>query len=77
MTSPDSVERSIRNVEYRASGGAIIPYKICKLTEFSLPQIEEVVLGPKNNTPLHVVEEILAKNGFSSVQVKKSLATYR
>ncbi|MEJ1353263.1 MAG: DUF2971 domain-containing protein [Candidatus Sedimenticola sp. (ex Thyasira tokunagai)] len=65
------------DAEYRATVGRIIPYREFDLQTLSSKIIEKVVIGPRNLTPPHVVEGLLAKSGFEDVEVTKSSATYR
>ena len=63
------------DVKYRLNSNKIIPY--CELLFDDHKQcIQKVYLGPKNNTPKHVVEQFLQQNGFR-VDVIKSSASYR
>lgn len=70
--------------EYRANRNRVIPYRTVKLddmtlrgTKRKLKAIREVVLGPKNETPINVVQAMLQHAGFGDVIVKRSKATYR
>jgi hypothetical protein len=59
---------------FRATKYGVFPY--FKLP-FTVPAIKEVVLGPKNRTPLEVVKLWLLKHGHTGAEVKKSSASYR
>lgn len=61
---------------YRAYNDRIIPYSIFNLIKEAEP-IKEVIIGPKNLTPIHVVEGFLQKLGFKDVAISRSSATYR
>jgi len=63
--------------KFRASGDRIIPYRSCELRTDEVQPIKEVWLGPKNRTPIYVVEDFLKAKGFGEVPVRKSTATYR
>ena len=62
---------------FRASDNCIIPYRSYELAELEEQPITEVVIGPKNRTPVDVVENFLVQNGFLNVSVVLSEATYR
>jgi len=62
---------------FRPSRDKIIPYRAFKLKEFNEEAIIEVKLGPKNLTPIDVVQEMLRKYGFNGVLVSRSEASYR
>jgi hypothetical protein len=64
-------------VSYREANGKIVPYREVELADMGEPVIAEVVLGPKNPTPLTVVERFLEASGFPNVAVRYSNATYR
>jgi hypothetical protein len=62
---------------FRALPDRIVPYKSFDLAILSTEPIIEVKIGPKNLTPVHVVEGILKTYGFKNVIVNRSSATYR
>lgn len=63
---------------YRAAPDKLIPFKVLeRVKEGAPPWINEVVLGPKNQTPIHIVQNALGKYGFKDVNVRTSIATYR
>lgn len=62
---------------FRSSRGKIIPYREFELLALSRSAIVEVVLGPKNETPVVVVQSMLAQAGFKDAEVRRSTATYR
>lgn len=62
---------------YRSTQNRVIPYRVFKLSQSDIPAIEEVVLGPKHETPIHVVESMLIQAGFGKVNVRRSEATYK
>lgn len=62
---------------YRAAGDRVVPYLELNLAPLEMPQILEVILGPKNRTPVYVVEKMLEQHGFHAVRVRSSKATYR
>ena len=65
------------SVSYRAVENRLIPYRKISLRLMDIKSITEVYVGPKNITPINVVEEFLAQNGFADVAVRRSVATYR
>jgi hypothetical protein len=62
---------------FKALHDRIVPYMPFYLTELSLEPVCEVIIGPKNLTPVHVIEGFLEKYGFLNVRVYRSSATYR
>ncbi len=62
---------------YRAQGDRIVPFRAYKLDLPDESPINEVMLGPRHQTPKHIVEEFVRKNGFGKVAVHRSSATYR
>jgi len=75
---------TFENCEYRANRDRVIPFQTIPLTEMKfkntrrkLKAIKEIILGPKHETPVSVIQAMLKQNGFSEVRVKKSKATYR
>jgi Protein of unknown function (DUF2971) len=65
------------NYSIRATRDKLIPYRACRLKELGIPPIVEVVIGPKNSTPIEVVESYLSSLGYSNVAVRRSRSTYR
>lgn len=63
--------------EFYSRLNAIVPFREYKLNKSDLSSIVEVVLGPKNMTPPHIVKNLLSKNGFEDVDVTNSEASYR
>lgn len=68
-------------IEFRSREGCIVPYIELALTEAALMGMQKVFLGPRNRTPKHVVQTLLANAGPSrggkDVVVEHSAATYR
>lgn len=63
---------------FRAVDNRLIPYRDFSLILDNAPQpIKRIILGPKNITPISVVNEMLSSNGFKDVDVQQSTATYR
>lgn len=76
ITSPFIKSLSDNNIKYRSAGDRLIPF----ITFHFRPEneiIKEVVLGPKNRTPIDIVKTALEQFGHKNVSVKQSDATYR
>jgi hypothetical protein len=65
--------------KFRVAKGKVIPY-----IEHFLPMsreknpIREIILGPRNNTPRHIVQMMLARNEMmNDVEIRPSAASYR
>lgn len=65
---------SIDGVKLRGTGKAISPY-----LPVSIPAeaVTQVILGPINQTPRHVLEFALKSNGLSDVSIRASTASYQ
>lgn len=71
---------SVRGISDKArfypSSSKLVPYR-----SVDLPQIDglinSVILGPKHETPMHLVQQFLMQCGFGAVEVRKSLISYR
>src|SRR3974390_1026788 len=76
--SKDYSEWHLEHMDFRALPDRIVPYKEFSLdTKLDRPAIREVVLGPRNVTPVQVVEAALKRHGWKGVDVRKSTASYR
>lgn len=62
---------------FRSVNNQVIPFRTYELLEMERKPIAEVILGPKHQTPVKVVQDFLKKSGFGDVKVIKSKATYR
>jgi hypothetical protein len=62
---------------HRAVRDRLIPYRSYNLIEPERQPIAEVILGPKHISQVELIEDFLKQNGYDSVQVKRSEATYR
>lgn len=62
---------------YRSINNQVVPYRAFELLKLVHNPIDEVILGPKHQTPVKVVHNFLKQNGFEEVKVIKSKATYR
>ncbi len=66
----------LHNMDYRALPDRIVPYRSFHLDP-KTRVVREVVIGPRNITPILVVAECLRRYGWSNVKVRKSNASYR
>lgn len=64
------------SILFRAASNRLTPYLVVPLAQNSAA-ILEVVLGPKNSTPINVVQMFLNAHGFHNVKVEQSKSTYR
>jgi hypothetical protein len=64
------------DILFRAMSNRLTPYLEIPLAQNS-GSILEVVLGPKNTTPLEVILMFLNNKGFYNVKVEQSKSTYR
>ena len=65
------------DIEFRSVGDRIVPYRRFEFDPAS-EIITEVILGPKNQTPIEIIQIALRKFGYKSVKLlKKSEASYR
>lgn len=62
---------------FRALNNRLVPTRTFDLIKTNIEPIQEVILGPKNITPLYVIHKFLKQYGFKNVTVKTSSATYR
>lgn len=67
----------IAKMDFRALPDRVVPFTRIKLEQLSCPSIVEIVLGPRNITPIEVISGLLEKYGWSNVNVRKSSASYR
>ena len=65
------------STSFRPCGDKIVPYFEVSLEELDIEPIGAVVLGPKHQSPTHVVERVLAESNFKAVEISTSSATYR
>jgi hypothetical protein len=64
-------------LSYRPLADRLTPFRSYELLKSTHQAISEVVLGPKHLTPATVVQGFLKRNGFDSVSVRRSEASYR
>lgn len=71
---------SVRGVSDKAkfypSGRKLVPYRSVDISRLT-GAVKSVILGPRHETPPHVIQQFLAQCGFVDVEVKKSLISYR
>lgn len=67
----------LADVNYRATTDKVVPFIPVELCNINGREIREVILGPRNRTPVQVVHGLLKKNGFEGVSVRRSEASYR
>ena len=67
---------NLHTMDYRAFADRIVPYRSFRL-DTKMGVIREVVLGPRNITPILVAQEALRRYGWKNVSVRKSTASYR
>lgn len=77
LTTKDEASLELANAEFRHNGSMFIPFINFPTDQFSPDLIQEVVLGPKHQTPIHVVRAFLRRNGFAHVKVEQSVGSYR
>lgn len=65
--------------EYRTSNGRLMPFMPLSFPPISTPSnaIEQIILGPKNTTPIPVIEQFLRRFGMEGVSVVLSESSYR
>lgn len=76
----DFFKRGNGECSFRVAGNKIIPYKEINLIPFEtvdISPIVEVVIGPKNMTPIYVIKSLLEQNGFTNVRISRSSASYQ
>lgn len=62
--------------KYKSGRAGIVPYIEVPLRSWENP-IGHVVVGPRNDTPRHVLKAVLREMGFGDVQLEKSSASFR
>ncbi|MBA1348723.1 DUF2971 domain-containing protein [Rhizobium sp. WYCCWR 11146] len=65
--------------DYRTANGRLVPYQTIEFpaVEDGTKIIEQLILGPKNTTPLRVVENFLHRYGFDNANLSVSTGSYR
>lgn len=69
---------SENKVKWRSSRNRLVPYVELELgNSTNINPIDEIILGPKNETPENYIKDFMESIGFSGVTIKKSKASYR
>jgi len=63
-------------IQYHPRGDRLVPYTTLSFGDLN-GAVEEVIIGPKNITPIPVITGFLKEHGFGGVKVRKSDASYR
>ncbi len=78
LISPYNIPKHISECSFRIGKHGIVPYSAVELIKNDKDgRISEVIVGPKNPTPKHVIEGVLKANGFDNTEVKDSTLSYR
>ena len=67
--------RGGQNYSYRARGNSLVPYIEVDFSKLE-HVITEVILGPKHDTSIYIVENLMRQNGYGA-KIKPSVASYR
>lgn len=62
---------------FRALNDRIVPFREFELLNLESGSIVEVILGPKNTTPMYVIDSFLKQRGFANVKILRSEVSYR
>lgn len=68
---------NVEGVKFETADDKVKPYKMFPSNGMNKSSIKEVVLGPKNTTPVEVIRLLLEQNGFESVEITRSAGSYR
>ncbi|MBV2125756.1 MAG: DUF2971 domain-containing protein [Candidatus Thiodiazotropha sp. (ex Ctena orbiculata)] len=68
---------SFSGCSFRPAGNTIAPYCEYRIDGLAGSLLTDIVLGPKNQTPIPVIKSYLLSEGFGDVVVRRSQATYR
>ena len=77
VRGPNKDFDQISKMDFRPLKDRIVPFNRIQLENLDVPSIIEVVLGPRNVTPVEIVEAALRKYSFANVTVNRSKASYR
>lgn len=66
-----------KEFDFRASDIGLTPYSKLKIAKNEIHAIEEIVLGPKNESIIQDIELFMNINGFHNIQIYKSKGNYR
>jgi hypothetical protein len=70
-------QKELLDVEFRALRDRVVRYRRIALEDLSEKIVDEIVLGPKNITSEEIVGQLLEKNGWKEVKIRRSSASYR
>ncbi|MET4676204.1 MULTISPECIES: DUF2971 domain-containing protein [unclassified Luteibacter] len=75
--STPAYDNVIYEIDFRCGSGKLIPYRSLELRKLDVEPVIEVVVGPRNPTPLPVIQSFMRRAGFEKVTLRQSFATYR
>ena len=64
-------------INFYAKQEKLIPYDEIGIDEQLNTIIREIIVGPKHDTPIDVIRDLLISKGLKNIEVKKSKASYR
>lgn len=67
---------NLPNAKFSSDAGKLKPFREFPLTGFASALIQEIILGPRNQTPPDVVKLFLRSTGFGHVTVRSSTGSY-
>lgn len=70
-------DNNYEGCKFKPTERKVVPFVDVNLSSASKPFISELILGPKHETPIHIMQGFLKENGFPDVKIEKSAATYR
>lgn len=68
--------KDYKEIVFHCKRNKLIPFDLIEFDEQSMPPIEKIYIGPKNQTPIYVVKDWLESLGYGDINVSKSLAPY-
>lgn len=63
--------------KFRAVRDRIIPFETLSFGKAKADLIEKIIIGPKNTTPVMVIQKLLKSHGFKDVEVTRSKIPYK
>jgi hypothetical protein len=70
-------EKASSMFEVHPTRSILKPFVSLSIGEEKKSLITEIIIGPKNSTPIAVVEAFLNTNGYVNAKVRRSRSTYR
>ena len=70
-------ELVLPDADFHPTSDRIRPYRNFPLDGFEPTTIKEIILGPRNQTPIGVVRLLLKTTGLEQVDVRASVGSYR